>query len=165
MKINDPTKVIITTIAAVHLEHFSSTFDIAEAKAELFQGMAGGTAILNRDNAYFPLLACLASSHGVARILGFGQHPEARLEGAHVDAQALEHVFEPFYTSKGAGPYRGLGLSQVAGFATQSGGGVGIVTELGKGTGVTIYPPLKAPHDDPANRGSTSSAAPRTAAG
>jgi UDP-N-acetylmuramoyl-tripeptide--D-alanyl-D-alanine ligase len=77
-----PDVAIITTIAAVHLENFASVYEIAEAKAEIFQSMAGGTAILNRDNAYFPVLACLASASGVARIVGFGQHGEAmaRLE-------------------------------------------------------------------------------------
>jgi CheY-like chemotaxis protein len=72
--------------------------------------------------------------------------------GAGIASEALEHVFEPFYTSKEAAPPgTGLGLCQVAGFATQSGGGVGIVTELGKGTRVTIYLPLKAQASDPAD--------------
>ena len=62
--------------------------------------------------------------------------------GCGIAADALEHVFEPFYTSKEIGQGSGLGLSQVYGFATQSGGGVGIVTNVGDGTRVTIYLPL-----------------------
>jgi UDP-N-acetylmuramoyl-tripeptide--D-alanyl-D-alanine ligase len=83
-----PDVAIITTIAAVHMAHFPSAFAIAEAKAEIFEGMAGGTAVLNRDNPYFPFLACLGCCRGVERIIGFGAHPEAkaRLEHATFDA-------------------------------------------------------------------------------
>ncbi len=83
-----PDVAVITTISAVHLENFNSVFEIAEAKAEIFQSMGGGTAVLNRDNAYFPVLACLASASGVARIVGFGQHAEAiaRLERCELEA-------------------------------------------------------------------------------
>lgn len=84
-----PDVAIVTTIAPVHLEYFSSTFEIAEAKAEIFQGMRGGAAILNRDNAYFPLLAGHASSRGVGRIFGFGAHPDstARLDVCAIDSE------------------------------------------------------------------------------
>ena len=52
------TSPIITTVEPVHLEFFASVAEIAEAKAEIFAGLEpGGTAILNRDNAHFELLA------------------------------------------------------------------------------------------------------------
>ncbi|HEX3487048.1 MAG TPA: response regulator [Micropepsaceae bacterium] len=50
-------------------------------------------------------------------------------------------VFEPFFTTKEVGKGSGLGLSQVLGFAKQSGGGVCIDTEIGKGTSVGILLP------------------------
>lgn len=72
-----PHAAIITTIEAVHLEQFSSVADIAEAKAEIFDGIVpGGVAILNRDNPYFPLLARRAAGHGL-RITSFGRNPES----------------------------------------------------------------------------------------
>jgi UDP-N-acetylmuramoyl-tripeptide--D-alanyl-D-alanine ligase len=65
-------------VAAAHLEFFDSVAAIADAKAEIFEGMgADGAAVLNRDNAYFATLAISAADHGVGRVIGFGAHPEA----------------------------------------------------------------------------------------
>jgi CheY-like chemotaxis protein len=50
-------------------------------------------------------------------------------------------AFEPFFTTKEIGKGSGLGLSQVLGFAKQSGGGVGIDTRVGQGTSVRVYLP------------------------
>jgi len=50
-------------------------------------------------------------------------------------------VFEPFFTTKQLDKGTGLGLSQVYGLTRQSGGTVTITSELGNGTGVTIYLP------------------------
>jgi signal transduction histidine kinase/ActR/RegA family two-component response regulator len=50
-------------------------------------------------------------------------------------------VFEPFFTTKEVGKGSGLGLSQVLGFAKQSGGGVCIESRVGAGTSVHIYLP------------------------
>jgi UDP-N-acetylmuramoyl-tripeptide--D-alanyl-D-alanine ligase len=77
-----PDIAVITTIEAVHLEFFDSVAGIADAKAEIFAGMAPtGAAVLNRDNAWFDRLAGRARDHGLSRIIGFGRHPaaEARL--------------------------------------------------------------------------------------
>ena len=77
-KLARPDVAIITTIAAVHLEFFDSIAEIADAKAEIFDGMSpGGIAILNRDNVYFAILASRAWAHGLEHVVGFGAHPEA----------------------------------------------------------------------------------------
>ncbi len=77
-KLARPNVAIITTIAAVHLEFFDSIADIADAKAEIFDGMCqGATAVLNRDNVYFAILASRAWAHGLERVVGFGAHPES----------------------------------------------------------------------------------------
>ena len=72
-----PHVAIITTVEPVHLEFFDSVAAIAEAKAEIFAGLEpGGTAILNRDNAYFELLSDRARAAG-AQVVSFGRHVEA----------------------------------------------------------------------------------------
>jgi UDP-N-acetylmuramoyl-tripeptide--D-alanyl-D-alanine ligase len=72
-----PHVAIITTVEPVHLEFFSSVAAIAEAKAEILTGIEpGGTAILNRDNAHFDLLAGRAQHLGV-RVVSFGRHEAA----------------------------------------------------------------------------------------
>lgn len=94
-----PHVAIITTVEPVHLEFFGSVADIAEAKAEIFDGVEpGGTAILNRDNPHFDLLQLRASQAGIEHIIGFGESAEAdaRLisltegtEGSQVEASIL----------------------------------------------------------------------------
>ena len=73
-----PDVAIITTIEAVHLEHFGSVEAIADAKAEIFEGMSpNGAVVLNRDNPHFARLVAAARTKGLSRILGFGTAEDA----------------------------------------------------------------------------------------
>ena len=73
-----PHVAIITAIAEAHLEFMKSLQAIAEAKAEIFEGVTtGGTAVLPRDSEFFSDLAERARDAGVMRILGFGEHAQA----------------------------------------------------------------------------------------
>ncbi|BDL41786.1 PAS domain S-box protein [Methylorubrum sp. GM97] len=64
--------------------------------------------------------------------------------GSGIAPGDLERIFEPFFTTKGVGQGTGLGLSQVFGFAKQSGGEVVAESRLGEGTTFTLYLPRAA---------------------
>ncbi|MET0310765.1 MAG: ATP-binding protein, partial [Burkholderiaceae bacterium] len=61
--------------------------------------------------------------------------------GTGIPAHLLEKVFDPFFTTKAVGSGTGLGLSQVYGFAQQSGGIARVRSEPGRGTTVEICIP------------------------
>jgi CheY-like chemotaxis protein len=64
--------------------------------------------------------------------------------GSGMTREVLAKAFEPFFTTKEIGKGSGLGLSQVLGFAKQSGGGIRIDTRVGEGTSVKVYLPRAA---------------------
>jgi signal transduction histidine kinase/CheY-like chemotaxis protein len=86
----------------------------------------------------------------VARSDIFGSPPRefvaiaVRDSGVGMSKETLAQAFEPFFTTKDIGQGTGLGLSQVFGFAKQSGGDVDIESRPGDGTTVTIRLPRTA---------------------
>jgi signal transduction histidine kinase len=79
--------------------------------------------------------------------------------GSGMSDEVRSKAFEPFFTTKGIGKGSGLGLSQVLGFAKQSGGGLHLETNIGEGTAISIYLPrsdsvsLQAPAERSAQPG------------
>ncbi|MBA5875112.1 MAG: response regulator [Nitrospira sp. CR1.2] len=82
-------------------------------------------------------------------------------QGSGIASEYLEHLFEPFYTTKGEAG-NGLGLAAVYGTVSEHGGGIQLVTGE-QGTAFRIHLPLSAaglevttrpPHREAAKRGS-----------
>jgi signal transduction histidine kinase len=61
--------------------------------------------------------------------------------GMGMSEETMRRASEPFFTTKEVGEGSGLGLSQVFGFAAQSGGFARISSHLGKGSTVQICLP------------------------
>lgn len=77
-KILQPDIAMITNVGAAHLEFFESVEKIADAKAEIMEGLdRNGTIILNRDNDFYEHLLNKTHAHGIKNILTFGEHFEA----------------------------------------------------------------------------------------
>jgi UDP-N-acetylmuramoyl-tripeptide--D-alanyl-D-alanine ligase len=80
-----PHVAVITTIAPAHIEMLGSEEAIADAKAEIFEGIeAGGTAIIPADSPHYPRLLAAAELIGV-EVQSFGR-------AAHATVRLLDAV-------------------------------------------------------------------------
>lgn len=69
-----PDIALITNVYPMHIEFFDNFEEIAEAKAEIFEGLKqGGTAIINEDTNFADILKLRAKEHN-AKIILFGKN-------------------------------------------------------------------------------------------
>ncbi len=61
--------------------------------------------------------------------------------GSGIPIDQIGRIFDPFFTTKSVGEGTGLGLSQVIGFAKQSGGDIRVDSTQGEGSVFTLYLP------------------------
>jgi CheY-like chemotaxis protein len=61
--------------------------------------------------------------------------------GQGMSPEIMEHLFEPYFTTKKRGEGTGLGLAVVHGIATSIGGAVTVESEPGKGSAFHVYFP------------------------
>lgn len=81
-----PTVGVVTNAGEAHLEKFGSRERIARGKGELFTALApDGTAIINRDQSWYPLWRQLAGSRPQ---LSFGLDAEAQVRAERIDSSA-----------------------------------------------------------------------------
>lgn len=64
--------------------------------------------------------------------------------GTGIKSEALEHIFDPFYTTKASGQGTGLGLSLVYNIIRTHGGYIEVKSEVDKGTLFSIFLPISA---------------------
>lgn len=98
----------------------------------------GGRLTLTTRNVVFGVREALAVGAGYA---GDYVQIEVADTGTGIPQAILERIFDPFFSTKEVGKGTGLGLSMVFGFVKQSGGGIKVASEEGRGTIFTIYLP------------------------
>ena len=90
------------------------------------------------------LAACVPAERGHRMVPGDFVAVAIADTGTGIAADDMERIFEPFFTTKGVGQGTGLGLSQVFGFAKQSGGEIRVTSAPGEGSTFTLYLPRVA---------------------
>ena len=95
----------------------------------------GGTLTLRTWTAQLPGDEASGLKAGVYAVVAVAD------TGSGMSPAVLARAFDPFFTTKPVGQGTGLGLSQVHGFARQSGGLVRIESLPGQGTTVLLYLP------------------------
>jgi UDP-N-acetylmuramoyl-tripeptide--D-alanyl-D-alanine ligase len=84
-----PHVAVITAIAPVHLENLGTVEAIADAKAEIFDGLeSGGVAIIPRDTPHYMRLDNWARASSAGNILCFGETAGADARLLSFEAQA-----------------------------------------------------------------------------
>ncbi|MDA9479420.1 ATPase [Bradyrhizobium sp. CCBAU 65884] len=98
----------------------------------------GGRLTLTTRNVVFGVREAVAVGAGYA-----GDYVEIEIAdtGTGIPQAILERIFDPFFSTKEVGKGTGLGLSMVFGFVKQSGGGIKVASEEGRGTIFTLYLP------------------------
>ena len=87
-----PEVGIVTRVAPVHLEFFASLEEIAAAKRELVEGLAGDdpVAVLNADDPRVAAFAGVIEARDRGRVLTFGAAAQADFRAVRIEERGLE---------------------------------------------------------------------------
>ncbi|MGL1902138.1 MAG: response regulator, partial [Fibrobacterales bacterium] len=66
--------------------------------------------------------------------------------GEGMDSETLQHMFEPFYTTKELGKGTGMGMASVYGTIMNHNGAIEVDSAVGEGTTITIFLPFIVAH-------------------
>jgi UDP-N-acetylmuramoyl-tripeptide--D-alanyl-D-alanine ligase len=78
-----PDVALLVNVSPAHMDHHADLLALSLVKARIFRGLRpGGTAVIPRDAEHYPEIRAVAAESG-ARMVTFGEHPEAdfRLTG------------------------------------------------------------------------------------
>ena len=98
-EIAPPKVAIVGNVGTAHIEFFGSSQAIAEAKAEIVDGLqAGGTAILNADD---PRVNAMRERRSDIAILTFGIEADADIRAVNINHEALSATSFELRTPRG----------------------------------------------------------------
>jgi two-component system, cell cycle sensor histidine kinase and response regulator CckA len=106
----------------------------------------GGKLILRATN-----VTAAESRHLAVKSVAAGEYVlvEVSDTGTGIKPDIIDHIFEPFFSTKEVGKGTGLGLSTVYGIVKQTGGFIYPESTIGKGTTFRIFLPRHVPGSDP----------------
>jgi PAS domain S-box-containing protein len=113
--------------------------DIAQFETAIVNMAVNARDAMDGEGELNIMLEAAQSGAGVATVV-----VSVSDTGHGIEADKIERIFEPFYTTKEVGKGTGLGLSQVYGFAKQSNGEVTVESVVGKGTTFRLSLPKAA---------------------
>jgi signal transduction histidine kinase len=122
---------IVRRVETAHCEILADQVQLKQVVVNLvvnsIQAMAGGgrlTVVISRDDSTAVI--------------------EVEDTGAGMTEDAMDQIFNPFFTTKDVGQGTGLGLCVVHGIVAAHGGTVGVESEVGKGSKFTVRLPFEA---------------------
>ena len=128
-----PDVGVVTRVAPVHLEFFASVEEIAVAKRELIEGLAGDdpVAVLNADDPRVAAFAQVIERRGSGRVVTFGLSPSAKFRALRITERGLDGTELEYTAPDGGGTLRlplvgrHNAINALAGLAAASCWGIG----------------------------------------
>lgn len=148
----EPAPTDLNHIAGELLEFVRSEMEQSGVRARLDADRAARPALVDPNQLRAALLNLLRNArealeprgggHVVVRVRTLGSHATVEVtdDGPGMSPEAMEHLFEPFFSTKEQGT--GLGLSLVRQIVESQGGTVTVRSEPGRGTTVRLELPL-----------------------
>ena len=133
-----PSATVAARVDPAHLEQILANLAINGRDAILASGRRGGAIELKVD-----ALVLSTPQRLVPVEVGAGRWARIRVldDGSGIAAEDLGRIFDPYFTTKGAGQGTGLGLAAVYGAVVQNEGHVTVETRQGNGSCFTVWLP------------------------